>query len=65
MDSFKCSSCDHEYDKEMLACPQCGAYRNPQIPNYPRMGGGAFMAIWIFFVVLVVTLLISMFTFPD
>ena len=65
MDSFKCISCGQEYHKEMLACPKCGTFRNPNIPNYPRAGGGAFMAMWIFFVILIVTLLISMFSFPD
>jgi len=65
MDSQICRSCAQEYNKEMPACPHCGTHRNPNIPNYPRMGGGAFMTMWIFFVVLIVTLLISMFSFPN
>ena len=44
----------------MEQCPHCGT--PVPIPNYPRFGSGAFMVMWIFFVILIIVLLVSMFT---
>lgn len=56
MEIFTCYQCDAEMTEDDMVCPQCGASKDQKIPNYPRMGGGAFMVIWIFFVLLVVGL---------
>ncbi len=62
METIQCSQCGKEIDGEQDLCPHCGAVAKP-IPNYPRFkGGGMFMVMWIFFVILIVILLVSMFT---
>jgi len=60
MEMLRCTQCDKEYDGHLEACPHCGA--PVPIPNYPRFGGGVFMVMWIFFVILIIVLLVSMFT---
>ncbi len=61
METIQCSQCGKEIDGQQDRCPHCGAVAKP-IPNYPRFGSGWFMAMWIFFVILIVVLLVSMFT---
>lgn len=61
MEMIRCAQCDKDFEDRLDTCPHCGA-ASSQIPNYPRFGGGVFIAMWIFFVVLIVVLLISMFT---
>ena len=60
METFRCTQCGKEFDHQLETCPHCGA--PVSIPNYPRFGNGVFMAMWIFFVILIVVLLVSMFT---
>jgi len=60
METFLCSQCGKEIDSEQERCPHCGAVAAP-IPNYPRFkGGGMFMVMWIFFVILIVILLVTL-----
>lgn len=61
METIQCTQCDKEYEGPQETCPHCGAAPAP-IPNYPRFGGGVFMVMWIFFVILIIVLLVSMFT---
>jgi uncharacterized membrane protein len=60
METIRCTQCDKEFEGQLEICPHCGA--PVAIPNYPRFGGGAFLAMWIFFVILIIVLLVSMFT---
>jgi len=61
METILCTQCEKKFSDELEHCPNCGAL-SPQIPNYPRFkGGGVFMAMWIFFVILIIVLLVSMF----
>ena len=60
MEKLQCTQCNKEYGGEPETCPHCGA--PVSIPNYPRFGGGVFMTMWIFFVILIIVLLVSMFT---
>jgi prepilin signal peptidase PulO-like enzyme (type II secretory pathway) len=59
MEMIQCSQCGNEIDGERDLCPHCGAVAKP-IPNYPRFGSGWFMAMWIFFVILVGILLVTL-----
>ena len=61
METIQCAQCGKEIDGEREHCPHCGSVARP-IPNYPRLGGGWFMAMWIFFVIMVIILLVTMFT---
>ncbi len=62
MEMIRCTQCEKDFGDEFENCPHCGAL-SPRIPNYPRFkGGGAFMVMWIFFVVLIIVLLVTMFT---
>ena len=62
METISCTECEKEFDRDLVNCPHCGTI-SKIVPNYPRMGGGkVFMAMWIFFVVLIVVLLVTMFT---
>ncbi len=61
METIQCSHCQREFDHQLEQCPHCGT--PVPIPNYPRFsGGGAFMTMWIFFVILVIILLVTMFS---
>ena len=60
METLKCTQCEKEFDHQLEECPHCGT--PVPLPNYPRFGGGAFMVMWIFFVILIIVLLVSMFT---
>jgi uncharacterized membrane protein len=60
MEMLRCTQCQGEFDHQLEQCPHCGT--PVPIPNYPRFGGGVFMAMWIFFVILIIVLLVSMFT---
>ncbi len=60
METIRCTQCQREFDHQLEQCPHCGT--PVPIPNYPRFGGGVFMAMWIFFVILIIVLLVSMFT---
>jgi uncharacterized membrane protein len=60
MGTIRCAQCEREFDPQLEQCPHCGT--PVPIPNYPRFGGGVFMVIWIFFVILIIVLLVSMFT---
>lgn len=60
METFQCSQCGKEIEGGQERCPHCGAVAAP-IPNYPRFkGGGVFMVMWIFFVILVAILLVTL-----
>ncbi len=60
METIRCAQCESEFDPQLEQCPHCGT--PVPIPNYPRVGGWAFMTMWVFFVILVIVLLVSMFT---
>ncbi|MDH5459068.1 MAG: hypothetical protein OEY26_10150 [Nitrospinota bacterium] len=61
METLQCTQCEKEFDHQLEQCPHCGT--PVPIPNYPRFGGGGvFIAMWVFFVVLIIVLLVSMFT---
>jgi uncharacterized membrane protein len=60
METIPCAQCEREFDPQLEQCPHCGT--PVPIPNYPRFGGGVFMVIWIFFVIMVIVLLVTMFT---
>ncbi|MEE9498830.1 MAG: hypothetical protein V3V24_05785 [Nitrospinaceae bacterium] len=60
METIRCAQCESEFDPQLEQFPHCGT--PVPIPNYPRFGGWAFMTMWVFFVILVIVLLVSMFT---
>ncbi len=60
METLPCTQCGKEFDRQLDTCPHCGAPVSS--PNYPRFGNGVFIAMWVFFVILIIVLLVSMFT---
>jgi len=60
METIQCSQCEREFYHQLEQCPHCGT--PVPNPNYPRFGSGAFRVMWIFFVILIIVLLVSMFT---
>ncbi len=58
METIQCSQCQREFDHQLEQCPHCDT--PVPIPNYPRFGSGVFMAMWIFFVIMVIILLVTM-----
>ena len=60
METRQCTQCKKEFDHQLEQCSHCGT--PVLIPNYPRFGNGVFIAMWIFFVILIIVLLVSMFT---
>jgi len=62
METIRCAHCEKEFDRDQVNCPHCGSLSHA-VPNYPRFGGGGtFIAMWVFFVILIMVLLVSMFT---
>lgn len=61
MELSQCPQCAKEIEGSPETCPQCGTDLS-RIPDYPRFGGGVFIAMWIFFVILIIVLLVSMFS---
>ena len=61
MPEMSCLHCGKNIDDQAGSCPYC---RKPvgRIPNYPSLSPKWFMVIWVFFLVLIVALLVSMFT---
>ncbi|MBT5651575.1 MAG: hypothetical protein HOJ03_03675 [Nitrospina sp.] len=53
-----CPHCKEEIDTPVSFCPHC---KKSLQPNYPSMSLNWFLGIWVFFLVLVVGLLVSMF----
>ncbi len=56
---YTCFKCGAEMNETDTVCPHCGATSDNKVPSYPRLGGGAFMVIWIFFVLLVLGLVVT------
>lgn len=57
-----CSKCGAEMSETDDVCNQCGQIPD-HIAKYPRFGGGGvFMVMWVFFIVLIIVMLVSMFS---
>ncbi|MBT3367637.1 MAG: hypothetical protein HN416_10825 [Nitrospina sp.] len=54
-----CPHCKEEIATPVPYCPHC---KKSLQPNYPSMSPKWFLGIWVFFLVLVVALLVSMFS---
>ncbi|MZH45689.1 MAG: hypothetical protein F3739_01415 [Nitrospinae bacterium] len=54
-----CPFCNKEIEDLASTCPHCGKSLQPE---YPTLSSKWFLGIWVFFLVLVVVLLISMFS---
>ncbi len=62
MKILECYRCGAQLGESDQVCPRCGIERNENIPNYPRMGGGWFMVMWVLFIVFIIMLAITWFT---
>jgi len=55
-----CPHCETNIANESKVCSNCNK-AVPPLPNYPSISPKWFMVFWVFFVVLVVALMVSMF----
>ena len=62
-----CRECGKEISEDIPICPYCGTPKNPNIPKYPTFGGSGWIMnlLGVLFIVLIVGMLVTMFTFQD